>query len=78
MKYEDMKVCNHAYNFNESDLILASDNATFTHKEACEYIFYIGSVEAIEDLYSKNFSNTFLLHCTSAKSTVYKYICFYE
>lgn len=83
MKIQNMQVAMIDYtefwgdeNSLDSDWSKANKLATFHHKEACEFIFYIGT-NAIE-AYKEHFSAKFIEACQLAEAANYKYICFYS
>lgn len=62
----------------ESDWSLCNAFATFTHKDSCEFIFYIGCEQTLEDLKQRGFSKEFLKHCHEAAAISCNYILFYN
>lgn len=70
------------------DWYLAQTFATFSHKEACEFIFHVGAYEKdeegvesnffIDELKSNGFSDDFLNYCIEASRDGFKYLCFYS
>lgn len=64
------------------DWHLANLHATFSHKEACEFIFWVGSDEEsrqrrLEELKELGFSSDFLGEIEAAQKLDFKYLCFY-
>lgn len=62
-----------------SDWALLNAHATFSHKEACEFILYVGSepetlVELLEHF---GYSKVLIDYCKAAQSLGFKYVCFY-
>lgn len=63
---------------NESrDWQLSLKYATFSHKEACEFIFYIGNKNSLSTLEANGFSKQFLEVCREVKQKGFKYILMY-
>jgi hypothetical protein len=88
MTNRDMRVLQVEFDFGDldkpiSDWRLSLEYATFTHKEACEFIFFVGSEEKdtheflMRDYEAKGFSQEFLAECRKAWNWGYKYICLY-
>lgn len=80
MTYQDMRVCNFGASEllvnNGLDIKLLSDNAIFEHREAFEFILYIGDTDHIDDLKTIGYSDALIAVCVKA-SKDFDYICFY-
>lgn len=82
---KDMQVADVYYSSEEfgseedpkSDWALMCTYAIFEHKTECEFIFYIGDDDHLEDYKSYGFSETFLKDCQDARAAGFKYICFH-
>lgn len=66
-----------------SDWSLMNKHATFSHKDACEFIFWIGDpsdneckTNRLEELKQLEFSSHFLIACYEAQKLGYRYLCF--
>jgi len=82
----DMKVANIDYSDvfqlqgeeSGSDWALLNAHANFSHKEACEFIVYIGdgcdSLAIIEEV---GYSDIFQKYCLEARELGFMYVCFY-
>ena len=84
----DMKVYVTEFDFtdeagNESkDWHLALDHHCFAHKEACEFIFWLGDgselqEERLESFKELGFSEDFLAEVHKALASDFKYICLF-
>lgn len=62
------------YSKNQADWNLSVKHATFSHREACEFIFWIGDDDSIQDWTKKGFSKTFLKVCNEAKAKGFRYL----
>lgn len=58
----------------KSDWYLMNKHATFAHRNACEFIFYIH--DQLPDFFA-DMSDTFKKYYLEAKESGYKYILFY-
>jgi hypothetical protein len=87
---EDMKVgqVNFDHGFTSDtegeteDWRLANLHATFSHKEACEFIFWVGNTpedrEKVKGTYKVlGFSEEFLTEIALAQTLDFTYLCFY-
>lgn len=66
----------------ESDWNLIQAMCCFSHRDACEFIVYIGdggdgSIDRIAELKEAGLSEEFMEECQAAKEAGFKYICFY-
>ena len=87
---DDMKVANRPFNFlnddgsENKDWDLSLLHNTFSHIEACEFIFFLGGdneeMQAIvlNKLKDTGFSNNFLEECKDAIKRGFHYVCFYS
>lgn len=60
----------------KSDWSLANLHATFSHKDACEFIFHVAELDW-QPLKEKGFSGKFIQRCIDASNAGYHYVCFY-
>lgn len=65
-----------------SDWSLANTHATFSHKDSCEFIFWLGKgemhIERLKDLKELGFSSEFVERCKYASEQGFNYINFYS
>lgn len=61
-----------------SDWNLATHHASFSHREHCVWIFYIGYEGKIQEYATAGFSSTFLNLCRLTASENFKYLCIYK
>jgi len=81
----DMRVFQTEFDFidkGDTDWRLSLEHATFIHKEACEFIFYVGvdkdSYDAMIKKYAElGFSEDFIKACKKAYTLHYNYTCLY-
>lgn len=64
------------------DWQLAHEHATFSHREACEFIFYLGAdlikhLRTMAEYKELGFSRNFLSACAEAYEKGFTYVCFY-
>ena len=82
---EDMKVLMHYPDEDdwgdeqseESNWWLATQHSTFSHRDACEFIFYVGDAFHLTRYSDLGFNEAFLSPMRQAREMQYKYICFY-
>lgn len=85
---EDMRIAQVEFDFADGipgktqygnkDWDLAQEHATFSHKDACEFMFYIADEESIDNLKSEGFSEELVKVCDHARKSGYNYICLYS
>jgi len=63
---------------NTSDWNIIQTICCFSHKEACEFILFVGDDTHIDYYKNAGLSDLFLDACNEAQKEGYKYICFYS
>jgi len=63
---------------NTSDWNIIQTLCCFSHKEACEFILFVGDRDHIRDYVEAGLSDSFITLCKEAQAEGYKYICFYS
>lgn len=76
----DMRVKAVEFDFivNERDWALCENFSTFSHNEACEFIFCIENHNFIDGYKAAGFSVDFVHECILAKNEGFRYICLYS
>lgn len=62
----------------KSNWSLAQKHACFSHREFCEFIFYVGDTDHLEEYQKAGFSTSFTDLFKHAHNLGYKYICIYS
>ena len=76
---KNMKVAEVEFDFKgeSKDWKLCNRHASFSHKEASEFIFYVGEPQSMQAYKDHGFSERFLKVLRSARRNKFKYVCVY-
>lgn len=82
--FEDMKTAIYQYsNWGDeenpaSDWCLLNAHASFSHREACEFILYVGCSDSLDALIDLKYSDLLINLAHLAYAEGYKYLCLYS